>query len=370
VGAGRRGDAQGAPSVSRGVRRFPVRLLVDLPNWVGDFVHALPAVQGLLAANRGGRTCLLVPEGHAEIARATGAEVLARPPRAGLRWARATLSGQFDVALSARHSLRAKLLLAGCAAPVRLASRGRGAALVGLHTFPVDRARHQRHDLDGALRSLGLPAIHAVPVRLPLSRRLRREGQELRRSVAGPGAVVALLPGSHGMAEKRYPSERWAAVARELVQRGARTVIVPGPGEEELGSLIAWAGGARLAPAVWPLAVVAAFLAACDGAAGNDSGLTHLAAVVGCPTVAVFGPTDPERTAPVGGATIVRGHGAGDPLVVWPRPATVAAALLAAVGGARTTREERRWRPAVASDQAVSLHGDPGTSRIRVGVGR
>jgi ADP-heptose:LPS heptosyltransferase len=39
---------------------------------------------------------------------------------------------------------------------------------------------------------------------------------------------------------------------------------------------------------------------------GNDSGLTHLAAVVGCPTVALFGPTEPARTAPVGPAVIVR----------------------------------------------------------------
>lgn len=47
-------------------------------------------------------------------------------------------------------------------------------------------------------------------------------------------------------------------------------------------------------------------LAACDAAVGNDSGLTHLAAAVGCPTVALFGPTDPARTTPVGAAVVLR----------------------------------------------------------------
>lgn len=322
-------------------------------------------MQGLLAANRGGRSCLLVPEGHAGIARATGAEVLVRPPRAGLRWGREALSGRFDVAISARHSLRAKLLLAGCAAPLTLVSQGRGAELLGLHTFAVDRGRHQRHDLDGALRSLGLPPIHPVPVRLPLPRRLRHEGVTLRRSVVSSAPVVALLPGSCGMAAKRYPPERWAAVARELGRRGLRVVVVPGPGEEELGSLVAWAGGGRLAPEVWPLGLVAAFLAACDAAGGNDSGLTHLAAAVGCPTVAVFGPTDPARTAPVGGATVVRMRGAGHRFAVWPQPAAVAAALFEAAAG-----EQVRGQSAGPGSAADGLREGGGAARMSLGVGR
>ena len=54
------------------------------------------------------------------------------------------------------------------------------------------------------------------------------------------------------------------------------------------------------------LGMLAAVLAACGAAVGNDSGLTHLASVVGCPTVALFGPTDPARTAPVGRAVVLR----------------------------------------------------------------
>jgi ADP-heptose:LPS heptosyltransferase len=50
----------------------------------------------------------------------------------------------------------------------------------------------------------------------------------------------------------------------------------------------------------WPLGELAALLARCAGYVGGDSGITHLAAAVGTPVVAVFGPTDPRRWAPRG----------------------------------------------------------------------
>jgi ADP-heptose:LPS heptosyltransferase len=49
-----------------------------------------------------------------------------------------------------------------------------------------------------------------------------------------------------------------------------------------------------------PVGVVAALLARCAGYVGCDSGVSHLAALCGVPTVAVFGPTDPARWAPLG----------------------------------------------------------------------
>ena len=55
---------------------LPGRLLVDLPNWLGDFVHTLPAMQALLAANRSGETTLLVPMSHVTLARDLGARRL------------------------------------------------------------------------------------------------------------------------------------------------------------------------------------------------------------------------------------------------------------------------------------------------------
>jgi ADP-heptose:LPS heptosyltransferase len=72
---------------------------------------------------------------------------------------------------------------------------------------------------------------------------------------------------------------------------------------------------------------------------GNDSGLAHLAAVVGCPTAALFGPTDPARTAPVGSTVVLRApvpDGAGKPRRLdLLRPAEVVGAVEALLRQAR-----------------------------------
>jgi heptosyltransferase-2 len=283
-----------------GVGSLPSRVLVDLPNWLGDLVHTLPALAELRRGNRGGETWALLPASHAPVARLIGIGVIARPPGAGFRFGR-TLRGNFDVAVTARHSTRAKLLLAGTGARVRLASRGRGAGALGLATFPVVRSNHQRHDLDAALVALGLAAVGVERFLLPLPESLVALGRRHRWLLADGSPAVALLPATRGTNGKRYSLGRFAQVAVALSAAGATPVVVVGPGEEGVAAALA-GSGARVAPTAWPLEETAALLAACDAAVGNDSGLTHLAAAVGCPTVALFGPTDPARTAPVGSA--------------------------------------------------------------------
>ncbi len=83
---------------------------------------------------------------------------------------------------------------------------------------------------------------------------------------------------------------------------------------------------------------------------GNDSGPTHLAAAVGCPTVALFGPTDPARWAPVGAHVVaIDDHAEG---AAWPGVDRVEAALgaLLAASAGDTARDlahagaEDPWR--------------------------
>ncbi len=304
-------------------------VLVDTPNWLGDLCHTLPAVERLLAAAGREAVTLLVPPAQRPLARLLASNVVVRPPQAGFAWARRALP-RFGVALAARHSTRAKLLLAGVRADLRLASRGRGAALLGLAVFAVDRGRHQRHDLDAALARLELAPADDAPTRLPIPDELRGRGEARRRELTAAPRAVALFPASHGMPAKRWPAERFAAVGRAVAAHDVSMLVVVGPGEEALGQAVAAAAGGRLVPGDLALDEVAALLAACAAAVGNDSGLTHLAAVAGCPTVALFGPTDPARTAPVGGATILHPP-ASRPLADLPAD-DVTAALLRLLG--------------------------------------
>jgi heptosyltransferase II len=307
------------------VPTLPARLLLDMPNWLGDFVHTLPALTRVLEGNARGRTSVLLPEAHARVARLLGVDTVARPAGAGYFWARRELRGRFDVAVSARHASRAKLLLRGAGASLALASRGRGTAVLGLTAFAVDRGRHQRHDLDAALRRLRLAAVDDSTWQLRLAPETVAAARAELVRLTGAGSVVALLPGSQAMPAKRYPVEAFAAVARKLRECGVLTVAMVGPGQEDLAATVAREGGAKVV-AVAPLDDVAAMLAACTVVVGNDSGLTHLASVVGCPTIALFGPTDPARTGPVGGAVVMQAPRRSLPEI---QPSQVTATVLA-----------------------------------------
>ena len=343
-----------------GVVALPARVLVDLPNWLGDLVHALPALTSLRKGNRFGETWALLPAAHTPLARLLGVDVIERPPGAGFRFGR-RLRGRFDAVLTARHSTRAKLLLAGTGASLRLASWGRGAAALGLATFPVVRSRHQRHDLDAALQALAVPAAGDDQFLLPLPADLVALGGRQRWLLADGSPVVAILPATRGGNGKQYALDSYALVARELVLAGIAVVVFVGPGEEAMAARLADSSGARVAPTAWPLGETAALLAACDAAVGNDSGLTHLAAVVGCPTVALFGPTEPARTAPVGSAVVVRAPspasaGESRSLDDLP-PADVVGAverLLARAGERTTARAARRAQLTNTSSHAPS----------------
>jgi ADP-heptose:LPS heptosyltransferase len=163
------------------------------------------------------------------------------------------------------------------------------------------------HVADFALRliaRLGVPAVPGTP-------RLRLTHAELAlvqpfftAHQVDPSRfpVVVVHPGSGSIA-KRWPVENFATLIETLeTQRWARTVVVTGYAEEDiearLHSLIRSAN--PLVAANWPLLPTMALIGQATGFIGHDSGLTHLAAALGRPTMALFGPTDPEIWGPRG----------------------------------------------------------------------
>jgi len=108
---------------------------------------------------------------------------------------------------------------------------------------------------------------------------------------SGPAHDLVLHPGSGGRA-KRWPAERFF----ELARGSGNPLILLGPAEEGLHPAFA---GLPVAEG-WPLRRVVSVLASARSFVGNDSGVTHLASYL-CPTLALFGPTDPAIWGPVGG---------------------------------------------------------------------
>jgi ADP-heptose:LPS heptosyltransferase len=129
--------------------------------------------------------------------------------------------------------------------------------------------------------------------------------------------VVAVHPGS-GAHAKCWPAERFAALVGwiETVVAGS-VVLIEGPADAaSVSSVLSRLERTPPVASNFPLPLQAAFFAGASLFIGNDSGLTHLAAAVHAPTIALFGPTDPAIWAPLGPhVTVVAG--AGDPADPW-----------------------------------------------------
>ena len=115
----------------------------------------------------------------------------------------------------------------------------------------------------------------------------------------GGGPFALLNPGA-AWPNKRWPPERFGEVATFLREvRGLRSVVLWGPGDEELAASVVRAsnGAAKEAPATGIADLIALSRAATLCVSG-DTGPVHLAAAVGTPVVGIFGPTDPQRNGP------------------------------------------------------------------------
>jgi heptosyltransferase-2 len=111
--------------------------------------------------------------------------------------------------------------------------------------------------------------------------------------------AVALAPGAVGPS-KRWTTDGFAELARRLTAEGAQVWILGGPGEKDLAAAIAGASQANARDMTGPdLRNAILALAAADVAVSNDSGLLHVAAAIGTPSIGIFGPTSPWHWAPL-----------------------------------------------------------------------
>jgi len=136
---------------------------------------------------------------------------------------------------------------------------------------------------------------------------------ERARALLGEGVVIGLAAGAAFGGAKRWIGERFAAVGDALAREtGARVVFVGGPGEREAARELA--GSMTSRPRVLcgetGLAELLGVISRLRLLVCNDSGPMHLAAALGTPVAAVFGPTDWRETAPRGArARVLRAEG-------------------------------------------------------------
>ena len=123
--------------------------------------------------------------------------------------------------------------------------------------------------------------------------------------------LAVIHPGS-GSVAKNWPIERFAAVAAEVEGLGLTPVLLIGPAELERG--LTWPGRTIATLRCQPLSTLAGLLSFARIFIGNDSGIAHLSASVGCRTIALFSVSDPVGFAPLGtAATTIAGSDSTQP---------------------------------------------------------
>ncbi len=293
-------------------RRLPDAVLqLVVGTWNAALARLIPAVDHV--------ETLDVPWLSREATPSTLAAVVDRTAR----WRRQA----FDLTINFEPDIRTNALAAASGAPRRSGWAAKGGAAFLTDALPYDPSLHVAAN---ALRLVDrtLPtavegehgagvrtaANGSVPpggaavggLRIPAAARTRAERRFAARDGRGP--LIGLNPGA-GRAVKEWPAERFAAAAARLAAMTQATVVLLGSAaEQRQAAAVARAlpaGVPRMDLLGAPLVDLAAILERLTLLIVGDTGPMHLAAAVGTPVVAIFGPSDPARYAPRSARTTV-----------------------------------------------------------------
>lgn len=287
----------------------PRRVLIVKPSAIGDVVHALPILRLLKNHWPAARfswlitpACAGIIDGHPllyeviRFDRKTYGRDWKKPAvlRQLLRFAAGLRDRRFDVAIDLQGLFRSGWLTFQSAAPVRIGLSDAREFATLFYTHRVSVGRKEQHAID---RYLNVPEALGAgrgPVIFPFAS-TAADAAFIQQRV--PPRYALMFPGTN-WATKRWPVDRFAALVEPLRQRfGLSTVVGGAPSEVDLASQI---------PADLDLAgkttlnQLVELVRNAEVVVSNDSGPMHIAAALGRPLVAPFGPTNAVRTGPYG----------------------------------------------------------------------
>jgi heptosyltransferase-2 len=296
-----------------------MKILARVPNWVGDAVMAIPALEAIRRTHPHDEICIL--------ARPIVADLFSGQPFADrvmqydfrgrhLGWfGREKLIAElrrekFDVAVLLQNAFDAAWLVWRAGIPERIgyARDARGPLLTNAIRVPHE-GEIPKHESQYYLELLhragwieGSPEI--TPIQLSVSEEARAAAENVLRGMGARKNAwrVAIAPGASYGAAKCWPPERFAQLADRLISECDADVLFFGTqGEKDIAARIRANMNLRAISLVGETSMrdLAALFASCSAFIGNDSGAMHVAAAAGLPVIGIFGSTDPEGTAPV-----------------------------------------------------------------------
>ena len=302
------------------------RMLLVKPSAIGDVVHALPAVATLKRRYPDVPLDWLIEEeaaplvaGHPAVAHfvVSGRRRWQRQVRhpsqvtGALReirtFVREIRRRRYDVVLDLQCLLKSAVYVMTAGAPVRvgLADGREGATWVLTHRVPVPPQPVHAVERYLALAKAVDAGETVRDFTIPLGPEDHAAADQLVADVPRP--QVVLHPATR-WSTKLWEVDRWRAVAASLMADGAGVIVTGGPADATMAAAIC--EGLRPAPRSvagrLSLKPLAALFRAAALVITVDSGPMHIAAAVGTPVVALFGPTDPARTGPMGAGRVLR----------------------------------------------------------------
>jgi heptosyltransferase I len=295
-----------------------LRVLVVRLGAMGDILHSLPAVTALRRAHPGWFIGWAIEPQWRGLFCAEGGEpgtpgmplvdrihILpakqwAHRPVSGSTWremrrVRQELRGlRYDAAVDLQGAVRSAIF-ARWAGSGRVIGEEQPREFAAKWLFDERVATRGAHVIEQSLEVANAIAHEELAMTMPL---LPRAAEAEQRAAALRQPLILLSPGA-GWGAKRWPPERYGAVAQHLADGGYHVVINSGPAEEELAQeIVATSGGAaQTLPAAEMGDLIAVTRRAALAIAG-DTGPLHLACALGIPVVGIFGPTDPARNGP------------------------------------------------------------------------
>jgi heptosyltransferase-1 len=309
----------------------PRRLLIVRLGSMGDVIHTLPAATALRQAFPEASLGWVIEERWAEL-------LCALPePRSGPRsprrplvdrvhtvntktWRRSLLSiqtweqigaglselraQQYDVAVDFQGAVRSALLArwSGASVVYGVAQPRESVASMFYSRQVIARGNHIVEQNLSLAEAVAHRRLEMPNPEFPYDSDVEKKCEQRLRANAGD--FVLLNPGA-GWGAKQWPAERYGYVARRLAEDDLKSLINFGPGEESLVRAVESASGGSAKGIPCSLTELIALTRRARLFIGGDTGPMHLAAALGIPVVAIFGPTNPARNGPFGTCSIV-----------------------------------------------------------------
>jgi len=293
------------------------RVVVRGTNWVGDSVMTVPALRALRRILPDAHITLVIRPGTKGIFSEVDFidDVLIYDRKGALsvpgqvrEWKRR----KFDLAVLFQNAFEAALIPFLAGVPLRLgyATESRQALLT--HPLPLPDWRSSKHEvfyylylvtaLEQILFNRSDICESEPDASIQISETRKAEAAALLRAygVSEAESVVAICPGSINSRAKRWPSERFAALADHLIDSRRRVLLIGSKDEVDVSEDVV--RRMRNQPVVLTgktsLDQITAVLDRADLIVTNDTGPAHIGAALGRPTIVIFGPTNPLTTRP------------------------------------------------------------------------